>query len=813
MSNFIIASLSSAKNELMKKTILLLVWLFILSPVFSQETAVDKLHAGIQSTKNIKKQKAVTIPAIPELLQQLKNTRSPARQVDILFDIVGTYLNRLKIDSALFYTQKIKIISDSARYEQGLAKYFLARGSALFYRNKGGEVVNNLHQAISLFTKYRNNLFLGITYHQLARQLGNTSNYIGAQKLYRQAISIITSAGDLNRLQWAVHNCGRNFFFTLETDSAAYYLTWAVKLAEQLENDAKIFNSASMLGQVYLIAGDAKNAGQTLSYALSVKPASADKIQLRSVLANYAEALTIQNKFESAAKAIKNYEKLNNSLGDVSGSMIEKKLKGNLHYHQGEYKEALQYLLEAYNLKKDGALFSHDIMSIAASLGKTELKTGNIDDAIGHFRVVKDLAVETNYIAGTLESSILMAEAFQQNGNIDSAYHYLKFHSHLRDSILTFKKEKTVRELIARYDAEKKEQQIKNLEAGRQIFEYQLQLTNETIDNQKLLDVKKSQQLILLTQQAEINRLQASEKNLALLNREKEFLKKQNELELVKKETQLQVALAARQAQQKKVLMLAIAAILLCGVYGLYRYRQNKKLSSRLAQSITELKQAQQQLIKTEKEKEAENIRLGISRDIHDEVGATLSGVALYSEIAKQKMEEHKNNEAKEYLQYISDNSKEMVEKLSDIIWTINPKNDSFERIIARLRSYSMNLCGSKDIHLHFDVQSELQTYTHSMPMYRNIYLLVKEAINNAVKYSGAKNIFFSMKKIDQGIVTEVRDDGVGFDKKAPVTGNGMANMRERAKNMNADLNIDSSPDKGTLIRLQLAFHPNEVIA
>ena len=102
----------------MKKTILLLVWLFILSPVFSQETAVDKLHAGIQSTKNIKKQKAVTIPAIPELLQQLKNTRSPARQVDILFDIVGTYLNRLKIDSALFYTQKIKIISDSARFEQ-----------------------------------------------------------------------------------------------------------------------------------------------------------------------------------------------------------------------------------------------------------------------------------------------------------------------------------------------------------------------------------------------------------------------------------------------------------------------------------------------------------------------------------------------------------------------------------------------------------------------------------------------------------------------------------------------------------------------
>ena len=109
------------------------------------------------------------------------------------------------------------------------------------------------------------------------------------------------------------------------------------------------------------------------------------------------------------------------------------------------------------------------------------------------------------------------------------------------------------------------------------------------------------------------------------------------------------------------------------------------------------LKRAQEQLIKTEKEKEAENVRIGISRDIHDEVGATLSGVALFSEIAKEKMELQQKDEVHMYLNYISDNSKEMVEKMSDIVWAINPDNDSFERIFSKLRFTHLTYAPAKE--------------------------------------------------------------------------------------------------------------------
>src|SRR6185503_4279700 len=241
---------------------------------------------------------------------------------------------------------------------------------------------------------------------------------------------------------------------------------------------------------------------------------------------------------------------------------------------------------------------------------------------------------------------------------------------------------------------------------------------------------------------------------------------------------------------------------------GYYRYRQNKKLSNQLSHSLSELKQAQEQLVKFEKEKASENIRVRISRDIHDEVGATLSGVALYSEIAKQKMEQHNEKDAQIYLDHISANSKDMVEKMGDIIWTINPANDSMERIVAKLKSYAVNLCSGRGIQIHFQVDDEIKNSFPDMPGRKNIYLFSKEAINNAVKYSACTNIFYSIKSNNNNVLLEIKDDGIGFDKDSITRGNGLNNMQARAGELNGDLEIESKPDVGTCIRLNMNFHP-----
>ncbi len=790
----------------MKKTLLLTVVFFIL---VCNCTLAQKLHPDYKGNKPSESPSKSINLVISELIQSLQKTNKVVKKVDILYEIAGSYLDSLKVDSALFYAQKIKLLSDSNGYLPGLGKYHLAKGIALFLRNKGDEAKQNLQQAIICFTKYKDNLFLGLSYHQLARQLAMKNDYTGAQNYYRQAIPLIATSNDVGRLQWAVHNFGRNFFFTLELDSSVYYLSHAVKLAEQLQSAPKIFNSASMLGAVYLMSDNNKDAEQILSYALAIQlPAVGDKIQMRGVLANYAEALILQNKYEAAIKAINEYDKFNILLGDVSGKMVEKKLKGTLAYRQKNYEAALILLQEAYQLKIDDKLFSHNIMSIAANLGKTELKMDKVDSAVVHFRLVKKLAAQSNYIAYTLEANMLLAEAFQQNNNMDSAYHYFQHYTHLKDSILTFKKERAVIELIAKYDAEKREQQIKNLQTEKQVYSYQLLLKNKTIEQQQLIGLKNLQQLTLLTQQSEISKLQASQKNLALQNTEKEIEKKQNELELLQKEKKLQSVLAAKQTQQKNLLFFITSAIILFALYGAYRYKQNKKLSKLLSQSLTHLKQAQEQLIKTEKEKESENIRVRISRDIHDEVGATLSGVALFSEIAKQKLEQHQHQYALEYLEHISSNSKEMVEKISDIVWAINPDNDSFERITEKLRAYTLNLCAGKGIRLNFEVDDAINKMVPGMELRRNIYLFSKEAINNAIKYSDCNEFLFSLQQKNGYSLLQIKDNGKGFEPTLSINGNGLKNMQARAVELKADFKLNSKPGQGTDINLRFNFHP-----
>jgi signal transduction histidine kinase len=270
----------------------------------------------------------------------------------------------------------------------------------------------------------------------------------------------------------------------------------------------------------------------------------------------------------------------------------------------------------------------------------------------------------------------------------------------------------------------------------------------------------------------------------------------------------LQTALAAKENQQKKFAHGAALAVLVFGAIIFYRYRQSHKLGKQLAASLVSLREAQDQLVKTEKEKEAENVRVRISRDIHDEVGATLSGVALFSEIAKQKMEQHRPEDAQVYLNHISANSKEMVEKMSDIVWAINPDNDSFERIIAKLQSYAFNLCAGKGISLHLDIDREIQNDHPVIQVKRNLYLFMKEAINNAVKYSEGKNIFLSLRRKGDTITAEIKDDGKGFDTGLNNMGNGLKNMKERADSLDAKFTIDSGEGKGTCVRLQFHFHP-----
>ena len=197
-------------------------------------------------------------------------------------------------------------------------------------------------------------------------------------------------------------------------------------------------------------------------------------------------------------------------------------------------------------------------------------------------------------------------------------------------------------------------------------------------------------------------------------------------------------------------------------------------------------------------------MRTKISRDLHDEVGSTLSGIGLMSELAKHQLKSDNIPEAQNAIDKIIVNADEVLTKMSDIVWAINPKNDTFEKMITRLKSYAQNTTASHGILLHFDAEANVQQYNLTMQQRKNIYLICKESINNAVRYSECRNLYFILRRDRSLFHICVRDDGKGFDVEQASEGNGLQNMKARAEEVRAVLKIDSQKEMGTVITVLL---------
>lgn len=199
-----------------------------------------------------------------------------------------------------------------------------------------------------------------------------------------------------------------------------------------------------------------------------------------------------------------------------------------------------------------------------------------------------------------------------------------------------------------------------------------------------------------------------------------------------------------------------------------------------------------------------DQIRKQIASDLHDDIGSELSSIDISSRTALIK----KNDAGfmAVHLKAISHQAHQTMENMSDIVWSINPENDSFENILMRMKEFATELCDPLDINVQFlnSIAAEPHIVLNSI-IRKNVFLIFKEAINNAAKYSGcsALNIRFT-KQTPNLLNMEISDNGKGFNMETVVMGNGLRNMQDRAKQINANIKMDAAPDKGVSITLQV---------
>ena len=204
------------------------------------------------------------------------------------------------------------------------------------------------------------------------------------------------------------------------------------------------------------------------------------------------------------------------------------------------------------------------------------------------------------------------------------------------------------------------------------------------------------------------------------------------------------------------------------------------------------------------------NLRTRIATDLHDDIGASLSQIAILSEVAQSGADGPAPRNATT-LSEIAGISRELVDSMGDIVWAINPEHDRVSNLSHRMRRFATDLLGGQGIALGFRSSAADDDPGIGANVRRQVYLIFKEAIHNAARHSGATRVDVELSAAGGALVLRVTDDGRGFEPSAPAEGNGLASMRRRARDAGGALELDSAPGRGTRLTLTVPLASAEV--
>lgn len=299
-------------------------------------------------------------------------------------------------------------------------------------------------------------------------------------------------------------------------------------------------------------------------------------------------------------------------------------------------------------------------------------------------------------------------------------------------------------------------------------------------------------------------------------------LETQREVELKNKQIEIDRLAVAKKRNERGFFIVGIGLLLAVILVVFRNYRVQRVLNSALSvekekverhteeldatnkeltATLTELKETQEQLIVVEKQKENELIRSRISQDIHDDISSELTRISWVSELTKKKVAGAEYAAIPALLDRLTDSSRETVTKLGEIIWTVNPRNDTLASLLAYMRSHIAKFFA--DTAFTYTVSfPESGTDVHINPeLKRSLYLVMKEALNNVAKYSGASKVSISMKLDGEAYTFCMADDGRGMeDGVVQGGGNGLGNMRRRMESVRGACAITSAPGQGTTV-------------
>jgi len=618
---------------------------------------------------------------------------------------------------------------------------------------------------------------------------------------------------------------------------AKTYLYQSIRLATTLRNDALLSNAYSQMVSVHSNLGKIDSAKYYLQLLKALATADADNMVKGSYnlagglfykkIGDYKSALPFMISALNDNIAVDKKYNNTGSKTSVAGSYLN---IGNTYMNMGEYKSALEYHLKGLKIfeeidNKRGISFCNQ------SICSDFIKLGQFNEAIPYVAKAMALKKEMNDKRGVAIAAGDYANVYKGLGEYDKAVGYLKEAQQSFHELKLLPDEVKINIELAKVYALKKDGQQANLlldnakTLAQQLKDSTLLITvdAEKIALQSSMALQKGdEQKLMISLQNSIemrdkdkelssyryladyyankkefdkaleytNKLHqvtdsVQNKDLQLeikkLEEQYNLEKKEKEIALLKKDQQLNQVTLQKQKSFQYGMIVFLAMSLLIGFLVVNRYR---------------VVQRSRRLI------EMERMRNTIARDLHDDIGSTLTSINILSKMALQQ--ESGNSIMNSSMQKIKDRSASIMESMGDIVWAINPQNDTFEKIVFRMKEFTSELLDPLNINYTFREEGSFAAVRMDIKKRKDFYLLFKEAVNNAAKYSRCKNLDIQLTEKEQQLQLAVTDDGIGFNEKVVKNGNGLINMRERAAAMAATITIKSEPDKGSSITVSV---------
>ena len=591
------------------------------------------------------------------------------------------------------------------------------------------------------------------------------SNADSALVYGRKALKVAESINDQQAIASAYNSIASSYEALSDYDNALQFHKKSLDIKTQIKDTKGIANTYNNLGIIYDTKGNYSKALENYFDALRIYEEYADEFQkVPMVYVNIGIVYKKQKEYEKVLeyyqKALKIYQENNYTIGEA----ITMGNVGSVLINLKRYDESMQYSRNAETLY-DSLGYTRYVpyMRVNIAIAKDSLKL--YSEASKDYLSSIEAFTKDNNLYELSNAKVNLARNYISNGK------YAEAKNQLNEALKIINKKGY------------KEMEIKALKQLSQVgaatgdyksaFTY---LNRYSIEKDSVFETEKTKTVFELETKYETQK------------KEKEILTQRADLA----EKELDIS-----KKNNYILGLAALAIVL-GLIGYLFYNQ-QKLKNRQLKKENQLKDA---LLKIETQNKLQEQRLRISRDLHDNIGAQLT--FIISSLDNLKYGFKIPEKLGQKLKGISEFTTTTIYELRDTIWAMNKDAISFEDLETRISNFidKANLAG-KNIDFVFDVDSTVDSQkSFSSVAGMNIYRIIQESINNAMKYAQASKISVGISNENDKLKIRIKDDGMGFDLDKTELGNGLNNMKKRAVELNGELQIISNANEGTSIEL-----------